>query len=129
MQTRIQILIFPNHLASYFPANRVLSALVYIGYAKLLRLESPNDAALGQLVTFCTGDQERINEAVVAGTLLLGTPVLFLLSAGYAWYLVGPYSLLGLLVILLFYPIMVNVPIWFLKTRLKFLIHREELLP
>ena len=81
------------------------------------------------MVTFCTGDQERINEAVVAGTLLLGTPVLFLLSAGYAWYLVGPYSLLGLLVIRLFYPIMVNVPIWFLKTRLKFLIHREELLP
>ena len=79
-----------------------------MGYSKLLRLASPNDSALGQLVTFCTGDLERINEAVVAGVLFFGTPVLFILSTGYAWYLIGPLSLLGLLVILLFYPVMVR---------------------
>ena len=37
-----------------------------------------------------------------------GTPILFLLSMAYAWVLVGPFSLLGLVVILLFYPILVN---------------------
>ena len=43
-----------------------------MGFSKLLRLSSPNDAALGKLVTYCTGDQERIHEAIVNGVLLMG---------------------------------------------------------
>ena len=78
-----------------------------MGYSKLLRLAAPNDSALGQLITFCTGDQERLIEAFVAGNLIVGTPVLFGMAASYAWYLLGPLTLLGLLIILMFYPVMV----------------------
>ena len=41
-----------------------------------MRLTSPNDAALGSLVTYCTGDQERISEAMKSGVLLMGMPLL-----------------------------------------------------
>eukprot|EP00094_Tigriopus_californicus_P010393 TCALIF_10025-PA protein Name:"Similar to ABCC5 Multidrug resistance-associated protein 5 (Homo sapiens)" AED:0.10 eAED:0.10 QI:113/0.84/0.78/0.92/0.76/0.71/14/0/1294 len=82
-------------------AQKVLGALQYLGYSKLLRLASPNEAALGQLMTFFTGDQERINEGIIVATLFLGTPILFILSAVYSTYLVGPLSLVGFLIILL----------------------------
>ena len=74
----------------------------------MLRMASPSDAALGQLITFCTADTERIHEAYVSGILFIGAPIMFLLAAVYACYLVGPIALLGLLIILLFYPIAVS---------------------
>ena len=83
----------------------VQGACQYLGFSKLLRLKSPGDNALGQLVTFCTGDYERINEAVFAGVLLVGAPFMFVMSVIYAWYLVGPMSLVGAIIILLFYPL------------------------
>lgn len=56
-------------------AQKVVGALQYLGYSKLLRLASPNEAALGQLMTFFTGDEERIIEGVIVATLFLGEKV------------------------------------------------------
>ena len=58
--------------ANEFKHFRVSGATQFLGFSKLLRLSSPNDAALGKLVTYCTGDQERIHEAIVNGVLLMG---------------------------------------------------------
>ena len=38
---------------------------------------------------------------------------MFIMSVVYAWYLVGPISLVGCVIILLFYPIMVRDKYWF----------------
>jgi hypothetical protein len=57
---------------SMHTAMRVHGATQFLGMAKLLRLSAPSDAALGQLVTFVTGDQERMQEAVVGGILFIG---------------------------------------------------------
>ena len=89
-----------------FSGIRLLSAVEYCGYSKLLRLTSPNEAALGQLITFTTADHERIQDSVVNGCLFIGTPFMFILSIVYSVYLVGPSALVGSVVILLFYPIM-----------------------
>jgi ABC-type multidrug transport system fused ATPase/permease subunit len=89
-------------------ALRVHGATQYLGYSKLLRLASPNDAALGQLITFFSADMERIHEAIVSGVMFTGGPVMFLASAIYATHLIGPTAFLGLFIILLFYPIMVR---------------------
>ena len=89
-------------------SRRIHGATTYLGYSKMLRMASPSDAALGQLITFCTGDTERIHEAIVSGILFIGAPIMFLMAATYACYLVGPVALLGLLIILLFYPIAVS---------------------
>ena len=41
-------------------AIRILGAVQFLGYSKLLRLASPNDQALGQFITFVAADHERI---------------------------------------------------------------------
>ena len=53
-------------------AIRLSGATQYIGFSKLLRLSNPSDKALGQLVTCCTSDQERIAEAVIISVLFFG---------------------------------------------------------
>ena len=80
-----------------------------MGYSKLLRLTNPNDAALGQLITFTTSDHDRIQDAVVNGVLFIGTPFMFLMSISYTIYLIGPSAIVGFVVILCFYPIMAFV--------------------
>ena len=40
---------------------------------------------------------------------LPGTPIMFTLSTMYSWLLVGPMALLGLVIVLLLYPIMVGL--------------------
>merc|ERR1711892_311954 len=85
---------------------RLLSAVEFVGYSKLLRLTSPNDAALGQLITFTTSDHDRIQDAVVNGVMFIGTPFMFLLSISYTIYLIGPSAIVGFVVIFCFYPVM-----------------------
>ena len=85
----------------------MLSAVEFVGYSKLLRLTSPNDAALGQLITFTTSDHDRIQDAVVNGVMFIGTPAMFIMSISYSVYLIGPSAIVGSVVILCFYPIMV----------------------
>ncbi len=46
------------------PAIRMLAAVQYLGYDKMLRLSAPNDAALGQLLTFISADHERIHVSI-----------------------------------------------------------------
>lgn len=53
-------------------AIRLSGATQYLGYSKLLRLANPTDKNLGQLITCCTSDQERIVETVVITVLLFG---------------------------------------------------------
>ena len=55
-------------------AIRFTGALQYLAFSKLLRLANVNEKVIGQLITCCTGDQERIAEAVVIAVLLFGKP-------------------------------------------------------
>jgi len=97
-----------------FSGMRFLGASQYFGYCKLLRLANVDDSALGKLVTFCSGDMERIFEGIVLFPIICVTPLMFVLSLFYSWMLVGPWSLLGCVVVMLFYPIMVRECITFL---------------
>ena len=68
----ISKLVLTKKIKYKFKYYRVSGATQFLGFSKLLRLSSPNDAALGKLITYCTGDQERIHEAIVNGVLLMG---------------------------------------------------------
>ncbi|XP_046390511.1 ATP-binding cassette sub-family C member 5-like [Ischnura elegans] len=85
---------------------RVQGALQFLIYKKMLLLHSGGEKALSQVITFCTNEQERIFEAVSMGVLILGTPVMFTMSVVYSCQILGPWALLGNLIILLFYPLM-----------------------
>ena len=88
---------------------RVLGALQFLGYSKLLRLGTPSDAALGQFITFVAADHERIQEGCVMGPLFIGAPVTLAMSMTYAIYLVGPSALVGFVIVILFIPLMAGI--------------------
>ena len=88
---------------------RVLGALQFLGYSKLLRLGTPSDAALGQFITFVAADHERIQEGCVMGPLFIGAPVTLAMSMVYAIYLVGPSALVGFVIVILFIPLMAGI--------------------
>ena len=53
-------------------AIRLCGAVQYLGFSKLLRLSIPSDKALGQFITCCTSDQERICESVIISIFIFG---------------------------------------------------------
>ncbi|KAJ4445532.1 hypothetical protein ANN_12212 [Periplaneta americana] len=98
-------------------AIRVQGAMQHLIYKKMLLLRSGGEKVLGQVLTFCTNEQERLFEACHMGVLLLGmytltgkpakgTPVMFVMCLTYSLLVLGPWALVGNFVILLFYPIM-----------------------
>ena len=53
-------------------AIRVQGAVQHLIYKKMLLLRSGGEKILGQVLTFCTNEQERLFEACHMGILLLG---------------------------------------------------------
>jgi hypothetical protein len=52
-------------------AIRVQGAVQHLIYKKMLLLRSGGERVLGQVLTFCTNEQERLFEACHMGILLL----------------------------------------------------------
>ncbi|XP_046999518.1 ATP-binding cassette sub-family C member 5-like isoform X1 [Schistocerca americana] len=90
-------------------ATRVQGAMQHLIYKKMLLLRTGGDRVLGQILTFVTNEQERIFEACHMGVLLLGTPVMFVMCVAYSLLVLGPWALVGNVVILLFYPVMAGI--------------------
>jgi hypothetical protein len=53
-------------------AVRVQGAVQHLIYKKMLLLRSGGERVLGQVLTYCTNEQERLFEACHMGVLLLG---------------------------------------------------------
>nr|XP_050025537.1 ATP-binding cassette sub-family C member 5-like isoform X1 [Dermacentor andersoni] len=86
-------------------AIRLQGALQLLLYRRMLKVRVEEKHS-GQVINHVTNDMERIFDAAMNGTLMLGTPVMFLLTLVYSCYLIGPWALMGNIVILLFYPVM-----------------------
>lgn len=54
-------------------ATRLQGALQNMVYDKVLRLRASDEAALSQVLTFCSSEQERIFDAIHMGTIIVGT--------------------------------------------------------
>lgn len=65
-------------------------------------------ASLFQLVNMCSNDGQRMFEAAAVGSLLAGGPLVAVLGVAYNLFILGPTSLLGSAVFILFYPTMVS---------------------
>lgn len=61
-----------------------------------------------QLVNMCSSDGQRMFDAAVVGSLLAGGPLVAILGVAYNLFVLGPTSLLGSAVFILFYPAMVS---------------------
>ncbi|XP_065816052.1 multidrug resistance-associated protein 5 [Labrus bergylta] len=91
---------------NYRTGSRLRGAILSLAFQKILKLRSVRDKSVGQLVNMCSSDGQRMFEAAAVGSLLAGGPLVAVLGVAYNLFILGPTSLLGSAVFILFYPTM-----------------------
>ncbi|KAM9359680.1 ATP-binding cassette sub-family C member 5 [Symphorus nematophorus] len=91
---------------NYRTGSRLRGAVLSLSFNKILKLRSVRDKSMGQLVNMCSSDGQRMFEAAAVGSLLAGGPLVAVLGVAYNLFILGPTSLLGSAVFILFYPTM-----------------------
>ncbi|XP_041661072.1 multidrug resistance-associated protein 5 [Cheilinus undulatus] len=91
---------------NYRTGSRLRGAILSLAFQKILKLRSIKDKSMGQLVNMCSSDGQRMFEAAAVGSLLAGGPLVAVLGVAYNLFILGPTSLLGSAVFILFYPTM-----------------------
>ncbi|XP_078785939.1 ATP-binding cassette sub-family C member 5 isoform X1 [Oryzias latipes] len=91
---------------NYRTGTRLRGAILSLAFEKILHLRSVRDKSVGQLVNMCSSDGQRMFDAAALGSLLAGGPLVAVLGVAYNLYILGPTSLLGSAIFILFYPTM-----------------------
>uniref|UniRef100_A0A6Q2YNV5 ATP-binding cassette sub-family C member 5 n=1 Tax=Esox lucius TaxID=8010 RepID=A0A6Q2YNV5_ESOLU len=91
---------------NYRTGSRLRGAILTMAFHKILRLRSIRDKSMGQLINMCSNDGQRMFEAAAVGSLLAGGPLIAVLGMAFNLAILGPTSLLGSAVFILFYPAM-----------------------
>ncbi|XP_063061606.1 multidrug resistance-associated protein 5 isoform X2 [Engraulis encrasicolus] len=91
---------------NYRTGARLRGAILTMAFEKILRLRSFREKTMGELINMCSNDGQRMFEAAVVGSLLAGGPLVAVLGMVYNLFILGPTSLLGSAVFILFYPAM-----------------------
>ncbi|XP_023273323.1 multidrug resistance-associated protein 5 [Seriola lalandi dorsalis] len=91
---------------NYRTGSRLRGAILSMAFNKILHLRSVRDKTMGQLMNMCSSDGQRMFEAAAVGSLLAGGPLVAVLGVAYNLFILGPTSLLGSAVFILFYPAM-----------------------
>ncbi|XP_069053913.1 ATP-binding cassette sub-family C member 5 isoform X2 [Lepisosteus oculatus] len=94
---------------NYRTATRLRGAILTMAFHKILRLKNIRDKSMGELINMCSSDGQRMFEAAAVGSLLAGGPLIAILGMVYNMIILGPTSLLGSAVFILFYPAMMFV--------------------
>ncbi|XP_051952983.1 ATP-binding cassette sub-family C member 5-like [Xyrauchen texanus] len=91
---------------NYRTGTRLRGAILTMAFHKILRLRSLREKSMGELINMCSSDGQRMFEAAAVGSLLAGGPLVAVLGMAYNLCVLGPTSLLGSAVFILFYPTM-----------------------
>ncbi|XP_026888570.2 multidrug resistance-associated protein 5 isoform X1 [Electrophorus electricus] len=91
---------------NYRTGTRLRGAILTMVFHKILRLRGLRDKSIGELINMCSNDGQRMFEAAAVGSLLAGGPLVAILGMAYNLSVLGPTSLLGSAVFILFYPAM-----------------------
>ncbi|XP_062861185.1 multidrug resistance-associated protein 5 [Trichomycterus rosablanca] len=91
---------------NYRTGTRLRGAILTMAFQKILRLRSLREKSIGELMNMCSNDGQRMFEAAAMGSLLAGGPLVAILGMAYNLSVLGPTSLLGSAVFILFYPTM-----------------------
>uniref|UniRef100_A0A8B9L4N1 ATP-binding cassette sub-family C member 5 n=1 Tax=Astyanax mexicanus TaxID=7994 RepID=A0A8B9L4N1_ASTMX len=91
---------------NYRTGTRLRGAILTMAFQKILRLRSLREKSIGELINMCSNDGQRMFEAAAMGSLLAGGPLVAVLGMAYNLSVLGPTSLLGSAVFILFYPTM-----------------------
>uniref|UniRef100_A0A672RNR7 ATP-binding cassette sub-family C member 5 n=1 Tax=Sinocyclocheilus grahami TaxID=75366 RepID=A0A672RNR7_SINGR len=91
---------------NYRTGTRLRGAILTLAFHKILRLRSLREKTMGELINMCSSDGQRMFDAAAVGSLLAGGPLVAVLGMAYNLSVLGPTSLLGSAVFILFYPTM-----------------------
>ncbi|CAL4079407.1 unnamed protein product, partial [Meganyctiphanes norvegica] len=94
------------YVVAVHTAVRTTGAIQGVIYKKLLKLRTGGDKLSAKVLNFCNNDMERIFEAAIAAAMFPAIPLTFIMSLVYCLRIIGPLSLLGQAVFLLFYPVL-----------------------
>ncbi|XP_041125877.1 multidrug resistance-associated protein 5-like [Polyodon spathula] len=94
---------------NYRTGTRLRGAILTLAFQKILRLKNIKEKSVGELINMCSSDGLRMFEAAAVGSLLTGGPLIAILGMVFNVIVLGPTSLLGSAVFILFYPAMMFV--------------------
>ncbi|XP_062922995.1 ATP-binding cassette sub-family C member 12 isoform X1 [Mobula hypostoma] len=90
---------------NYHTAIRLKVAISTSAFIKLVHLKSLSNSSIGEVINILSNDSHQLFEAALLCPLLFGAPVLLLSCTAYAYILLGPTSLLGIVSYILLFPI------------------------
>ncbi|XP_061819637.1 ATP-binding cassette sub-family C member 12-like [Nerophis lumbriciformis] len=100
-------------------AVRLKGAFSSLGYQKIISLQVPGAVSTGEIINVLTNDGHRLFEAVLFGSFVISSPVLFLVCIIYACYILGLTALTGVGTYLVFIPVQVILAKMINKFRVK----------
>lgn len=85
---------------------RLQGALQAFIYEKVLSAKGSDVRSLGEILNYLSSDAERIFQSMQASIFAIGTPIMWLMNIIYCYFVMGPWSILGNVILLFYYPIM-----------------------
>ena len=109
----IAYVVFSNIGRDFVRLNffRLMGATQYLGCSKILRLASPKSSSYAELITYCTTDIEKVRDALQLFVAFFGLIPLQIGSVVFLLWIANEAALVGLIVLLLVFPILVNLNI------------------
>uniref|UniRef100_A0A8C5LMW9 ATP-binding cassette sub-family C member 5 n=1 Tax=Leptobrachium leishanense TaxID=445787 RepID=A0A8C5LMW9_9ANUR len=95
-----------NWAMNYRTGIRLKGAVLSMAFEKILKLKESKDVTTGELVNMCSNDGHRLFEVVAIGCVLAAGPLVAVLGLIYTAVFLGPTTLIGSAVFILFYPFM-----------------------
>ncbi|XP_054625875.1 ATP-binding cassette sub-family C member 12 isoform X3 [Dunckerocampus dactyliophorus] len=86
-------------------AIRLKGAFSALGYQKVISLRVHSGISMGEIINVLTSDGHRLFEAVLFGSFVISSPVLFFVCIIYACYILGLTALMGVGTYLVFIPV------------------------
>ncbi|XP_040898421.1 ATP-binding cassette sub-family C member 12 [Toxotes jaculatrix] len=86
-------------------AVRVKGAFSSMAFQKVISLRAHSSISMGEMINVLTNDGHRLFEAVIFGSFLLSSPVLFIVCVVYSCHILGYTALTGVCTYLIFIPI------------------------
>uniref|UniRef100_A0A8D0D9B9 ATP binding cassette subfamily C member 12 n=1 Tax=Sander lucioperca TaxID=283035 RepID=A0A8D0D9B9_SANLU len=86
-------------------AVRLKGAYSALAFQKVISLRMHSGISMGEIISVLTSDGHKLFEAVLFGSFLIATPVLFIVCTIYACYILGYTALTGVSIYLIFLPV------------------------
>ncbi|XP_028257744.1 multidrug resistance-associated protein 9 [Parambassis ranga] len=86
-------------------AVRLKGAFSSVAFQKVISLRVHSGTSMGEMINILTNDGHRLFEAVLFGSFVIATPVLFIVCIVYACYILGYTALTGVGTYLIFVPL------------------------